>query len=370
MEESIESIDRLVVEIISDIEAITKALGDKPVPKKLRDAVQSAQAFSGQYEAAVELGDIEKISETAKLVGVYGQMTCQALTAMGSDANEILPMSQSLEKKSVELRRLAENNPATYRPLTEDPESKDTDSKTRTALQAQAHRRARQVADQLDRQELRIQSLHRELQDRFQPLHAHLTQLDELAIKQIKKIEDAYSTVATELQMKKKEVDDILGLISGNAVAGDYEKNAAIEKREADVFRYASLLCMCLIAILLAFTFWETTQNTFSWDKSAFRILAAVFLSAPAAYLARESSKHRHQQNAHLQASLDLKAVSPYVASLPEEIQHKIKAEVASRVFSGRDFSKMGDDAFPLNAQEIVVKVIDKIDLSRSEKKT
>lgn len=369
MEELLESLERSITEIASAVDTIVKTVGSRPVSKQLRDAIQSFIAFKGQYEAAVELGDMDKISDTAKMLGVYGQMTAHALKAMGNEIAEADPLSQGLLTKSTELRKLAENNPASFKPLTGLEESSDNESKARIALQSQAQRRGRQLAEELDKQEQRVLALHKDLQDRFQTLDTQLTQLDSVATKQIKKIEDAYNAATTALQAKKKEADDILGIMSGNAIAGDYEKSAVAERKMADWLRYASLGCMLLIAGLLGYTFWETTQDTFSWEKSAFRILAAVFLSAPAAYLARESSKHRHQQYAHLQTSLDLKALSPYVASLPEEIQHKIKSEVASRVFSGRDFSKVGDDTFPINAQEIVLKVIDKIDFSRNEKK-
>ena len=369
MEELLEEFERLIAEIAADTEAIVKALGSKPVSKQLRDAIQASSAFRGQYEAAVELGDPEKILETAKMVGVYGQMTHQALNAMGEDALETAPSSQSLFKNSNELRKLAENNPASFKPLGEATESNDSESKARLAIQAQAQRRARQLSEELDRQDQKLQTLHKESLERFQTLDTRLSGLDSLAASKIKAMDDAYDDATTALQTKKKEVDDILGLISGNAIAGDYEKSAAAELAMADWLRYASLGCMFLIAGLLGYTFWETTKDTFGWDKSAFRILAAVFLSAPAAYLARESSKHRHQQYAHLQTSLDLKALSPYIASLPDEIQHKIKADVASRVFSGRDFSKMGEDTYPINAQEILLKVIDKVDLGRSDRR-
>lgn len=369
MEEVLESIDVAVTHLSSDIDAIAQKLGDKPVNKNLRDKFQSAYAYREMYEAAVEQRDLEKIVEAAKNLAVYGSLLGIAVSKMGEDASEAIPYAKNLSAKSRELRTIAENNPLTLKPLTGATAPRDLDLQTQNAIQALAQRRTRQLAEEIDRQEVRIQSLHKELLDRFQPLDTHLSQLDELAAKQIKKIEDAYSTATTTLEVKQKEVDAILGVISGTAVAAGYEQSAVTEKQMADWLRYASLACMFLIVGLLAYTFWETTKDTFSWDKSTFRLLAAVFLSAPAAYLARESSKHRYQQYTHLQTSLDLKAVSPYVASLPDEVQHKIKAELASRVFSSKDSYKQTDNEFPLNAQEIMVKVIDKVDFNRGDKK-
>lgn len=89
-------------------------------------------------------------------------------------------------------------------------------------------------------------------------------------------------------------------------------------------------------------------------------------LSIPAAYLARESAKHREKQYAHQQTSLDLKAIAPYIASLPQEEQHKIKIEIAGRIFAAKDFNKVDTDSYPININEIIMEIIKKLDIKKS----
>lgn len=180
---------------------------------------------------------------------------------------------------------------------------------------------------------------------------------------------DLYQSSLAELEIKRAQIDDILGHVSGRAIAGDFEKSASDEKSMADWLRYGSLGCMALIVLVVAYSFWETTSPDFNWQKSTFRIVLAFMLSIPAAYLARESAKHREQQYAHQQTSLDLKAIAPYIASLPEDEQHKIKIEIAGRLFAARDFSKVGADPYPVNTHEIMMEIIKKLDFKKSDYK-
>lgn len=124
---------------------------------------------------------------------------------------------------------------------------------------------------------------------------------------------------------------------------------------------------MALIVLVVGYSFWETTNSDFNWQNSIFRIVLAFMLSAPAAYLARESAKHREQQYAHQQTSLDLKAIEPYIASLPEDEQHKIKIEIAGRLFGAKDLSKVSVDPYPANTHEIAMEIIKKLDLNKRE---
>lgn len=201
-------------------------------------------------------------------------------------------------------------------------------------------------------------------------LEQKITTLEHAAQAEIDKITQAYSDGEKDIITVKKRIDDLLVLAGKDVVAGDYTESAADEKLLANNLRYASLFCMALIAVALGYSFWETTTVDFDWKRSIFRISFAFLLSVPAAYLARESAKHRQQQYEHLQTSLDLKAISPFVASLPEDEQHKIKILIASKVFAGRDFSKTAADSYPINIHELVMEIIKKIDVSPKTNKS
>lgn len=169
-----------------------------------------------------------------------------------------------------------------------------------------------------------------------------------------------------------KEVDTkIAGLLSEGAskyIATDFKNSAANEKKAADNLRLGALACMAVIALLLGYSIYETIDAAIVWPQILGRIALVFLLSVPAAYMARESAKHREQQYHHHQTGLDLTAIVPFIAEMPPDEQYKIKGAIAAKLFAGRDFSKTGSDPFPINSHELLIKLIDKFDFSKVDK--
>ena len=140
----------------------------------------------------------------------------------------------------------------------------------------------------------------------------------------------------TEGRLKEKEerLNEIFGRVTADSISGSYEQTAYSEGIIADKLRGYSLTIMIIMALLIVYNYYEASFKTFEIAESIFRIGMVIILSIPATYLAKESSKHRNTQNMYQQSSLHLKAIHPYIASLPEPIQNEIKAKIAEQIFS------------------------------------
>lgn len=217
---------------------------------------------------------------------------------------------------------------------------------------------------EFEKHDERVKKLLNENEVRIAELELRIKQVEGDAHQEIQKIANAYVEAMTTIDDKKAEIDGILGHVSGRAIAGDYDKSAAGEQVMADWLRGGALVCMLMIVGVLGWAVIESTSATFEWDRFLSKISLVFLLGVPATYLARESAKHREQQYHHLQTSLDMKAISPFLASLPDEKQHKLKAAIATRIFGGRDFSKVSNDPYPINTQEIIMKILEKADFS------
>ncbi|MBX8563802.1 hypothetical protein K5D44_03785 [Pseudomonas cichorii] len=212
------------------------------------------------------------------------------------------------------------------------------------------------------------------LEDRLKKADARLAALTEeldkhkeIAASALENISTSHESVLATISEKNDQLDEMLGTSARRVIAGDYEKSAEHERKVSDYLRYGSLSCMAFIFGLLGFTLWETTQSDPAWTVVLFRGTLTFLLSVPAAYLARESTKHRQQQYQHQQMALDLKAMPPFLASLSSEDQNKFKLDMAARIFGGRDF-KSDLDSYPINLQEIVLALVNKSN-SKSENK-
>ncbi|MDO7083583.1 hypothetical protein WNY51_15015 [Pseudocolwellia sp. AS88] len=191
------------------------------------------------------------------------------------------------------------------------------------------------------------------------------TEIDKLksyASERIDSVDKFFQDSTLKLQGDKDNIDNLLGKVSESVIAGNFDKSAENEKKSADWLRIASLGCMVLIACVVGYSLYETTTDAFKWETSLFRLIFSVLLSVPAAYLARESAKHRQQQYSHLETSLNLKAIGPYIASLPENEQNLIKSDIAKKMFTPKIQAIQNTDYYPINTQELFLKLFDKMD--------
>lgn len=367
MENLLNEFDEKAAELKELVDHIKEYIGDEPVSKKVRDGFSSFYKNVDAYNDATASEDVDKIASSAKTVAVYGQVIGQGLSQSSGSNEQTKNIASKLLRKSNEYRNLVENSPLEYKSL----EAGSSAGKVNDISSYNATKRnLKKLSDAHLEHDHRIKKLLGENESRIGELSGRISKIRSDAETELEKVSVLYENALLELESKKDQINEILGHVSGRAIAGDFETSAAEEKSMANILRYASLVCMAIIVGVVGYSFWETATSDFQWQSSVFRMVLAIMLSVPAAYLARESAKHREQQYSHLQTSLDLKAITPYIASLPDNEQHKIKIEVASKLFAAKDISRSGSDPYPANFHEIVMEILKKLEVSKQDSKS
>lgn len=220
-----------------------------------------------------------------------------------------------------------------------------------------------------------IEQLKQKSSDNYQKSNDELSELRR-TVEQLKSnISSLHENMATETSKAAKitedaaehskvvhtQIDELLGNTASKVLLVDYANTAEAEKKSANRMRNFSLACMALTGGILCFALYESLASAFDWKQSILKVFTAIALSVPAAYLARESAKHRNQEHINRRISLDLRAITPYIATLPSEEQNKIKSEVASKIFGVQDNGNVPPDNYPINIQELVKSIIEKI---------
>lgn len=362
MENILIEFDEKAAELKELVDQIKSYIGDTPVSKKVRDGFSSFYNHIALYSEAVESEDLDKITSAAKTVAVYGQIIGQGLAEAKEINEQIKNIGSDLLKKSNDYRSYVENSPLEFKSLNAE---KSVDRAIDISSYNSIKRNLKKLSDAHLEHDQKIKKLLGENDARISEQSSRIKKINDDTETELEKVSALYENALVELESKKEQINEILGHVSGRAIAGDFETSAAEEKTMANFLRYSSLGCMAIIICVVGYSFWETTTSDFQWKNSVFRMVLAIMLSVPAAYLARESAKHREQQYSHLQTSLDLKAITPYIASLPNDEQHKIKIEVASKLFAARDYSRTGADPYPVNFHEIVMEIIKKLEISK-----
>ncbi|MCG9736481.1 hypothetical protein L1D51_21235 [Pseudoalteromonas shioyasakiensis] len=213
-----------------------------------------------------------------------------------------------------------------------------------------------------------IENNSNEFQNKISSLESSVTNIEQLYNDKVKSINDIYNNGMNDIAQKEEQIDKLLSTASNRVMADDFDTSAAEEKKAANWLRLGSLGCMAVIIGIVCYSFYDSTHSGFDWESSIFRTVLVFILSIPAAYLSRESAKHREQQYNYHHTALDLKAITPYIASLPEEDQNRIKISIAERIFASRQTNLNQQDSFPLNTQELMMELIKKVDLSSNQK--
>jgi len=184
--------------------------------------------------------------------------------------------------------------------------------------------------------EYRSDSIEKRLktvQEKISKSDEAIESLGELIKDPLKEAEKTLEETKQRLGEKEEKLNEIFGTVTAESISGSYENTATKENDTANKLRNYSIVFMTLMVLMICYTYYQSSYQQFDIAQSIIRIGMVVILSIPATYLAKESSRHREIQNKYKQNSLHLKAIHPYIASLPQEKQNEIKEKVAEQIF-------------------------------------
>jgi hypothetical protein len=217
--------------------------------------------------------------------------------------------------------------------------------------------------EKIDLQEFNIDEISDFTKKQISQIKSEISNISETAKGAMTELEEYINEKKENLQIIDKELNNQLGLLSGKMLAGGYAQQAEEERKSANSMRNASVLCLVTILVVVIYSLIELSGGEITVERSLVKLALLLFLLAPAAYLARESTKHRNEHYAIKQTALDLNAIGPFIASLDKDGQDLIKAKIAERLFcSTKD--KPESNTFPINAHEVIIKLIEKFESS------
>lgn len=222
--------------------------------------------------------------------------------------------------------------------------------------------------EKLELQRTTIEKNSDYLKEQVRLIRAEIVKAEETAKESIKNLEEYVNEKKRNLDLIEDQLSNQQGLLSGKMLAGGYAQQAEEEKNSANSMRTSSVLCLVTILLVVIYSLIELSGGEITIERSLVKLGLLLFLLAPAAYLARESTKHRNEHYALKQTALDLNAIGPFIASLNKEEQDLIKTKIAERLFcSNRD--KQDANTFPINAHEVIIKLIERFEPGEKPKK-
>ncbi|MEG0923352.1 MAG: hypothetical protein RSG22_18325 [Comamonas sp.] len=230
-------------------------------------------------------------------------------------------------------------------------------------------RKSNRIKLEIDHLDERLKGIH----DEFTAANIERSAaLDEFFANEKIKSTSALNDMLSELDAKRlaiieheEKLNNLISLIASKALGGNFMGNALKEESAANQYRRYAILIMGGVGAFLLANFFLLELSLIDSQAWLARLAIAIFFSFFVGYLVRQAAVHRGQQFVYQQKAFDLNAVAPYVANLPDEIQHKIKQQMAEKLFVSSNTAASSDGGFP-GVQELLVKLIDKMELPKT----
>ncbi|MEX1172438.1 MAG: hypothetical protein WEG56_07485 [Chloroflexota bacterium] len=140
------------------------------------------------------------------------------------------------------------------------------------------------------------------------------------------------ATVLDSIKQHEQQAREVLGALGREGITGGHVKYAN-EQRVMSII-WSAVAVLALIAIA-AYGVWSLAERPagIDWQWVGARVLVAGSVLLLAVFAMVQTGRYREAEHRSRQTELDLAALDPYMALLPEAEQQKLKIELAQRAF-------------------------------------
>ncbi len=168
----------------------------------------------------------------------------------------------------------------------------------------------------------------------------------------------------TKLNEKLDEASRIVGLIANTGMAGHYQIIANREWKWMWIMRWVAGLFFLGAIAAIGLLIWMVHSAQVDWEMVVFRFALVVVVLVPALYFARESARHMQREAHNRRIELELSALQPFIARLPDKEAQEIIKKKADQYF-GQEPPSDQDDAYLLKSVSLrgdqVLKILTKV---------
>jgi hypothetical protein len=149
-------------------------------------------------------------------------------------------------------------------------------------------------------------------------------------------LSDRAETLMEVLEANSKKSGEIVETISGEANRRAFHVEAEAQRKQADRWRWTSIvLSTCAVALLVALS-WGTPAPLRVADTLQHVALSIIVLGI-GGYAASQSAQHRRREESARRLELDIETLDPLTNGLPEEDRLKIRSQVVERIFTRQE---------------------------------
>lgn len=167
------------------------------------------------------------------------------------------------------------------------------------------------------------------------------------------------AAILVNARQKHSDILEVHGLVGTDGVAGGYQKNAQDEKDAAIVWRRVAMGSFILAGgwILLKYFlgFDVRADGSVNWPELVAATSLTLVLLGMGGYAARQSVHHREAEQQLRWFALEVKAIDPFLSSLPVENRNQLKDQLTQKLFGqNRTTSSVKDASIDPGAIKVI----------------
>lgn len=140
--------------------------------------------------------------------------------------------------------------------------------------------------------------------------------------------------ILREMNERRSEIERLVGIIGNLGMTSGFQKAAATALITTRVWNGVTVVA---IVGLIAWFSWmhssPTSIENLQWPALLFRIVVTLPFGVLAAYAAKQADKYLNIHRLNQKLELELQAVGPYLAPLPETEQNSFRLALAKKIF-------------------------------------
>jgi hypothetical protein len=149
----------------------------------------------------------------------------------------------------------------------------------------------------------------------------------------------AAKKILDQVDSHRKDVEKLVGVIGNLGVTSGYQKSANTARNSMWFWNVVAVTAMIGLIIFAYHAFLPTMQGDFRWGAFAGRVFLTITVGVLAAYAAAQADRFFKMEKYHRKLALELAAIDPFLALLPQEEQYKFKLEIGRRSFAQEEVS-------------------------------
>jgi hypothetical protein len=149
--------------------------------------------------------------------------------------------------------------------------------------------------------------------------------------------EQAAKKTLEQVDNHRKDVEKLVGVIGNLGVTSGYQKTANTARISMWSWNVVAVLAMIWLIFFAYHAFLPTMQGDFKWPAFVGRVFLTITVGVLAAYAAAQADRFFKMEKYHRKLALELAAIDPFIALLPQDEQFKFKLEIGRRSFAQDD---------------------------------